>query len=57
MELAEAPVKAPLDAAWESIRSGLRRDLGTRTFDGYVIEAQELLDRLERRGFTIVPKT
>jgi hypothetical protein len=29
----------------------------TRTFDGYVIEAQELLARLRMRGFTIVPLT
>ncbi|HEX2803518.1 MAG TPA: chromosomal replication initiator protein DnaA [Sphingomicrobium sp.] len=27
---------APLEAAWESIRSGLRRDLGARTFDGWL---------------------
>jgi peptidoglycan biosynthesis protein MviN/MurJ (putative lipid II flippase) len=26
--LAGAPVAAPLEAAWESIRTGLRRDLG-----------------------------
>ena len=29
-------VAAPLDAAWDSIRAGLRRDLGTRTFDGWL---------------------
>ena len=29
----------------------------TRTFDGYVIEAQELLAHLRMRGFTIVPLT
>ena len=28
VELATAPHAAPLDAAWESIRSGLRRDRG-----------------------------
>ncbi|MEO6359948.1 MAG: chromosomal replication initiator protein DnaA [Sphingomicrobium sp.] len=27
---------APIDAAWESIRAGLRRDLGARTFDGWL---------------------
>ncbi|HET9460278.1 MAG TPA: DnaA N-terminal domain-containing protein, partial [Sphingomicrobium sp.] len=27
---------APLEAAWESIRTGLRRDLGVRTFDGWL---------------------
>ena len=27
---------APLEAAWESIRTGLRRDLGSRTFDGWL---------------------
>ncbi|MEO6198869.1 MAG: DnaA/Hda family protein, partial [Sphingomicrobium sp.] len=31
---------APLDAAWESIRSGLRRDLGARTFDGWLRPAE-----------------
>ncbi|MBA2466895.1 MAG: chromosomal replication initiator protein DnaA [Sphingomonas sp.] len=35
-ELADAPIAAPLEAAWESIRSGLRRDLGARTFDGWL---------------------
>ena len=29
-------VAAPLDAAWDSIRVGLRRDLGTRTYDGWL---------------------
>ena len=29
-------VPAPLDAAWDSIRVGLRRDLGARTFDGWL---------------------
>jgi len=37
---AEAPVTAPLDAAWESIRTGLRRDLGARTFDGWLKPAE-----------------
>ncbi|HXH53200.1 MAG TPA: chromosomal replication initiator protein DnaA [Sphingomicrobium sp.] len=32
----EAGIAAPLEAAWESIRSGLRRDLGARTFDGWL---------------------
>ena len=36
VELADAPIAAPLEAAWESIRSGLRRDLGARTFDGWL---------------------
>ena len=34
------PVAAPLDAAWESIRAGLRRDLGARTFDGWLKPAE-----------------
>jgi chromosomal replication initiator protein len=38
--LAEAPVAAPLEAAWESIRIGLRRDLGARTFDGWLKPAE-----------------
>ena len=29
-------VAAPLVAAWESIRTGLRRDCGARTFDGWL---------------------
>src|SRR5678815_4448760 len=33
-------VAAPLEAACESIRSGLRRDLGTRTFDGWLKPAE-----------------
>ena len=33
-------VAAPLDAAWESIRQGLRRDLGVRTFDGWLKPAE-----------------
>jgi chromosomal replication initiator protein len=35
-ELTDAPIAAPLEAAWESIRAGLRRDLGARTFDGWL---------------------
>ncbi|MBA3729685.1 MAG: chromosomal replication initiator protein DnaA [Sphingomonas sp.] len=27
---------SPLEAAWDAIRTGLRRDLGTRTFDGWL---------------------
>ena len=30
----------PLDAAWETIRSGLRRDCGARTFDGWLKPAE-----------------
>ena len=33
-------VTAPLEAAWDSIRSGLRRDLGARTFDGWLKPAE-----------------
>src|SRR6185295_4258608 len=40
VELAEAPVAAPLEAAWDSIRNGLRRDLGARTFDGWLKPAE-----------------
>src|SRR6476619_6705688 len=40
VELAAAPVAAPLEAAWESIRTGLRRDLGARTFDGWLKPAE-----------------
>ena len=40
LELAVATHAAPLDAAWESIRSGLRRDLGARTFDGWLKPAE-----------------
>jgi len=36
LELADAPIAAPLEAAWDSIRNGLRRDLGARTFDGWL---------------------
>jgi chromosomal replication initiator protein len=37
---AGATVAAPLEAAWESIRTGLRRDLGARTFDGWLKPAE-----------------
>ena len=40
LEPADAPVAAPLEAAWESIRTGLRRDLGARTFDGWLKPAE-----------------
>ena len=40
VELAGAPVAAPLEAAWDSIRTGLRRDLGARTFDGWLKPAE-----------------
>jgi len=33
-------VPAPLEAAWETIRSGLRRDCGARTFDGWLRPAE-----------------
>ena len=33
-------VAAPLEAAWDSIRTGLRRDLGVRTFDGWLKPAE-----------------
>ena len=33
-------IAAPLEAAWESIRAGLRRDLGARTFDGWLKPAE-----------------
>ena len=39
-QLGDAKVVAPLEAAWESIRSGLRRDLGARTFDGWLKPAE-----------------
>jgi chromosomal replication initiator protein len=35
-QLDDSNVAAPLEAAWESIRTGLRRDLGARTFDGWL---------------------
>ena len=37
---AAALVAAPLDAAWDAIRAGLRRDLGARTFDGWLKPAE-----------------
>ena len=40
VELVEGRVAAPLEAAWDSIRSGLRRDLGARTFDGWLKPAE-----------------
>ncbi|MEJ7776048.1 MAG: chromosomal replication initiator protein DnaA [Sphingomicrobium sp.] len=39
-DFADGKIAAPLDAAWDSIRSGLRRDLGARTFDGWLKPAQ-----------------
>jgi chromosomal replication initiator protein len=35
-QLDDSKVAAPLEAAWDSIRTGLRRDLGARTFDGWL---------------------
>jgi hypothetical protein len=35
-----AAVPAPLEAAWETIRTGLRRDCGARTFDGWLKPAE-----------------
>ena len=40
VDLAGATMTAPLEAAWESIRTGLRRDLGARTFDGWLKPAE-----------------
>ena len=40
IEPAGAPIAAPLEAAWDSIRTGLRRDLGARTFDGWLKPAE-----------------
>jgi chromosomal replication initiator protein len=37
---AQETVAAPLEAAWEAIRQGLRRDLGARTFDGWLKPAE-----------------
>ena len=34
------PSQHPLEAAWDSIRAGLRRDLGARTFDGWLKPAE-----------------
>jgi chromosomal replication initiator protein len=31
-----AQIAAPIEAAWDSIRTGLKRDLGARTFDGWL---------------------
>ena len=39
-EQAAGTIAAPLEAAWDSIRTGLRRDLGARTFDGWLKPAQ-----------------
>jgi len=36
----DVSVAAPLEAAWESIRAGLRRDCGARTFDGWLKPAE-----------------
>ena len=33
-------IAAPLEAAWDMIRAGLRRDLGARTFDGWLKPAE-----------------
>lgn len=33
-------VPAPLEAAWDTIRVGLRRDCGARTFDGWLKPAE-----------------
>ncbi|MEO5773211.1 MAG: chromosomal replication initiator protein DnaA [Sphingomicrobium sp.] len=35
-ETGDVQVAAPIEAAWDSIRTGLRRDLGARTFDGWL---------------------
>ena len=40
VETGPAMVAAPLEAAWETIRAGLRRDLGARTFDGWLKPAE-----------------
>ena len=37
---AGAAVPAPLEAAWDTIRAGLRRDCGARTFDGWLKPAE-----------------
>ncbi|MFP5330703.1 MAG: hypothetical protein ACLGHC_11335, partial [Alphaproteobacteria bacterium] len=39
-QLDDSKVAAPLDAAWDTIRTGLRRDLGARTFDGWLKPAE-----------------
>ena len=51
IELTGTPVTAPLEAAWESIRTGLRRDLGARTFDAYCTDAD--FDDDGRNVFTL----
>ena len=38
--LLDSGVPAPLEAAWETIRVGLRRDCGARTFDGWLKPAE-----------------
>ena len=35
-----AVIDTPLSAAWDNIRTGLRRDCGARTFDGWLKPAQ-----------------
>ena len=40
MDVTSEGIAAPLAAAWESVRSGLRRDLGARTFDGWIKPAE-----------------
>ena len=35
-----AVLDTPLAAAWENIRTGLRRDCGARTFDGWLKPAE-----------------
>src|SRR5215208_4784526 len=40
VESASGAVAAPIEAAWDSIRTGLRRDLGARTFDGWLKPAE-----------------
>ena len=44
-------VAAPLEAAWDSIRLGLRRDCGARTFDGWLKPAE--LGSFEPDGGTL----
>jgi chromosomal replication initiator protein len=39
-ELAAASDSSPLSAAWAAIRTGLRRDCGARTFDGWLKPAE-----------------
>lgn len=39
-ELAGASDSSPLSAAWAAIRTGLRRDCGARTFDGWLKPAE-----------------